>query len=180
MRIISGKYRGKKLLSPANDLTRPTADRVRQAIFNILENRFYINWQESKVLDAFAGTGAMGLEAFSRGATQVHFMEKNPDAFKILKENISSLNATVSAYALDVTACQIQSPHPMDVVFMDPPYHQNLISKTTLVLQKKGWIGIETLLVLEMGIDESLGCVGSVLYEKNYGKTKVIFSRHFH
>ncbi len=175
MRIISGKYRGKKLLSPTNELTRPTGDRVREAIFNVLENRFLIKWQDTKILDAFAGTGAMGLEAFSRGSTEVHFMEKNPEALKILKANMVSLLATLLIHPGDTTHCKTQAPHPMSIVFMDPPYHQNLIPKAINALQKNGWINADTLLVLEMAADENLEFSCNIAHERKYGKTKVIF-----
>lgn len=175
MRIIGGKYRGKKLLSPSTELTRPTGDRVREAIFNILENRFYIKWQNTKVLDAFAGTGALGLEAFSRGSTQVHFLEKNPEALKILKANIASLSATLPFHKGDITDLKTHDPHPMDLIFMDPPYRQNLIPKAITVFQKTGWIKANTLLVLEMAADENVDHQCTILHEKKYGKTKVLF-----
>jgi len=191
MRIIGGTYRGKKLRSPQNSLTRPTADRIREAIFNILENRFHLSWSSLKILDAFAGTGALGLEAFSRGAKAIFFMEKNPTALKILKENMKSLGESFPTYGIDILHCQIQAPGSMDLIFMDPPYHQNLILGSLQTLHGKGWVAEKTLLVLEMAEEERSFCkffasddpmlslgempMIQILHEKKYGKTRIIF-----
>lgn len=126
LRINTGQFKGKHLKLPPESITRPSSDRLRQAIFNILANTLCFNG--SHVLDGFAGSGALGLEALSRGAAEVVFCESNPLVQKVLKENI--LN-TVKADHAHVTIAndffQLKADvHPFDLVFLDPPYDKGL------------------------------------------------------
>ena len=127
MRIIAGKYKAKRLNSPKTDLTRPTLDRVKEALFNIIQ--FQV--QDAVVLDLFAGTGALGIEALSRGAKEAIFCDKVPEAVKVIKQNVINTNNLDKAIiinkdyknALENVSKQNKK---FDIIFLDPPYKTNL------------------------------------------------------
>ncbi|MBE0482072.1 MAG: 16S rRNA (guanine(966)-N(2))-methyltransferase RsmD [Bacterioplanes sp.] len=124
LRIIGGEWRSRRLRFPAVDGLRPTLDRVRETVFNWLQ----FDIHNATVLDAFAGSGAMGFEALSRGAAQAVFLEKNAKAALQLKENLTTLGATnAEVWAGDALLWLSQNPRPFDVVFLDPPFGQNLL-----------------------------------------------------
>ncbi len=143
MRIIAGQWRGRPLLAPQGDATRPTADRTREALFSMLTSRVG-SFEELRVADLFAGTGALGLEALSRGAAHCTFVERDREALSALKANIAKLGAT----GTDVRAQAAEgfSGGPFDVVFMDPPYGSGLGQKVLprLALETGAWVSIET------------------------------------
>ena len=127
MRVISGKSRGKKIVSLEGDNTRPTLDRVKEALFNIIQFKV----QDAVVLDLFAGTGALGIEALSRGAKEAIFCDKVPDAIKIIKQNITNTNnldksTIVNKDYKDVLETLSKQNKKIDIVFLDPPYKTNL------------------------------------------------------
>jgi 16S rRNA (guanine966-N2)-methyltransferase len=150
VRIIGGKFRKRNLLVPPASLTRPTSDRTREAIFNILNSLNGGIDADTLILDAFAGSGALGLEALSRGATHVTFIENNPQVMQVLKHNITTLQADASC-----TLILANAVHPpkascsMGMIFLDPPYRQELESVCLDALQTQGWIGNDTLIILE-------------------------------
>ena len=124
LRIIGGEWRSRRLRFPAVDGLRPTMDRVRETIFNWLQ----FDVAGARVLDAFAGSGALGIEALSRGAKDVVFLEKHPKAAIQLKDNLGSLNAThAQVWAGDALLWLQQNPQPFDLVFLDPPFGKNLL-----------------------------------------------------
>lgn len=124
LRIIGGEWRSRRLHFPALDGLRPTLDRVRETVFNWLQHDIH----NAVVLDAFAGSGAMGLEALSRGAQQAVFLEKNPKAAQQLSENLTLLKATQGqVWVGDALLWLAQNPRPFDVVFLDPPFGQQLL-----------------------------------------------------
>ncbi len=124
LRIIGGEWRSRRLRFPAIDGLRPTLDRVRETLFNWLQ----FEVEGARVLDAFAGSGALGFEALSRGAKEVIFLEKNPKAALQLKENLSTLNArNAQVWAGDALHWLSQNPEPYDLVFLDPPFGLNLL-----------------------------------------------------
>lgn len=127
MRVISGKSRGKKIVSLEGDNTRPTLDRVKEALFNIIQFKV----QDAVVLDLFAGTGALGIEALSRGAKEAIFCDKVPDAIKIIKQNITNTNnldksTIINKDYKDVLETLSKQNKKIDIVFLDPPYKTNL------------------------------------------------------
>lgn len=127
MRVISGKSRGKKLISLEGDNTRPTLDRVKEALFNIIQ--FQV--QDAVVLDLFAGTGALGIEALSRGAKEATFCDKVPDAIKVIKQNVintNNLNKTIiiNKDYKDALENISKQNKKFDIIFLDPPYKTNL------------------------------------------------------
>jgi len=140
MRIIGGELRGRKIKSPKGRLVRPTLDRVREAIFDIIGNRVV----GATILDLFAGTGSFGLEALSRGAKEVTFCEKAQAIRAVLEENISSLGYSNKCNIAKGDALKIRIKNNYDVIFADPPYEKNLIYKVLKIYRNKA-----KLLILE-------------------------------
>jgi 16S rRNA (guanine966-N2)-methyltransferase len=158
MRIIAGRWKGRALVAPPGLATRPTSDRARQAIFDQL---WHAPWagrdrlEGATVLDGFAGTGAMGLEALSRGAALGFFMEQDRAALAALRANIAACKAgdACRVIAGDVTAPP-PAAAPCSLVFLDPPYAKGLVPRALAALQAKGWIAPGALIIAETGRDE--------------------------
>ncbi|MGI9127287.1 MAG: 16S rRNA (guanine(966)-N(2))-methyltransferase RsmD [Roseomonas sp.] len=159
MRIIAGRWKGRVLTAPPGLTTRPTSDRARQAIFDQL---WHAPWagrdmlEDAVVLDGFAGTGAMGLEALSRGAARAFFMEQDRAALAALRANIAGCKAgdACRVIASDVTAPPIAAA-PCSLVFLDPPYGMGLVPRALAGLLAKGWIAPGALIIAETGRDEA-------------------------
>lgn len=150
MRIVGGRYRARTLVAPKGNATRPTTDRTRENLFNILENR--ISFEGIRVLDLFAGTGALGLEAISRGASYCLFVEQASGARAAIRENIETLSAqgVTSVYRRDATRLGASGNiHPFSLVFCDPPYSRGLGEKAALSIVSGGWVQYDALFVLE-------------------------------
>lgn len=157
MRIVSGQFRGKTLASPSGLTTRPTSDRARQAVFNILEHaswRPFILPENAHVLDIFAGTGALGLEALSRGAADAVFIEQSAEALKTLRENIDSLKIGKQAQVLRMDAvhpaARPAQMAPRNLVFLDPPYGKNLGYAALRAFVAANWLAPHAVCVMEM------------------------------
>ncbi len=179
MRIIGGQFRGKKILPVLSEHTRPTADRTREMVFNILSHNPALGPQtivDKRVLDVCAGTGAMGLEALSRGAKSATFAENNPESLKILKKNVEGFGADVIAQDARHLG---QAPHPFDLIFLDPPYGQDLVSPILSRLFSEGWLTPQAVVVIEVEKKESVTLPPflSVLTERSSGRAKLIFAR---
>ncbi len=180
MRIIGGKNRGKRLLLPDESVTRPTTDRVRESLFNILIHHADFSITEARVLDAFAGSGALGLEAVSRGAGHVTFVENHPKIIPILQKNVQAIalphTATVLAYSINQIA---KSAQAVQLIFLDPPYHQGLELPTLELLKRQGWADTETLVCLEMHVRDDLPEVPWFHRHecRQYGQTKIILGK---
>lgn len=180
MRIIAGKFRGKTLLSPSDDAIRPTSDRARESVFNILASRLSPNLDGLKVLDLFAGTGALGLEALSRGAATVVFVDTGAEARGLIRDHIEAFGAGGVAKLLrrDATALgPAGTMGPMDLVFLDPPYGKGLGEQALRSARAGGWLVPGALCVVEEAaaapfqLDEGF----SVIDERNYGETVIRF-----
>lgn len=181
MRIVGGKYRGKKLNAPTHEGTRPTSDRTRETIFNILLHNPLFGSKvllDRTVLDVFAGTGALGLEALSRGAKSVTFIENNRDALPILYANIKAFDLP-RAWVLeqDMQRLSVNPGTPFELIFMDPPYHQNMILPALTHLESKGWIGKDAVILIELAKDETLQLPPflSFVMERISGAAKILF-----
>lgn len=151
MRIVGGKFRGKQLTSPEDDSIRPTADRVRESVFNILASRLGPSFDGLRVLDLFAGTGALGLEALSRGASSVVFVDTGAEARGLIRDHIEAFGAGGVAKLLRRDATNLGpagTMGPVDLVFLDPPYGKGL-GERALAALRDGWLKPESLLVLE-------------------------------
>lgn len=180
IRLITGALRGRKLEVPPSKITRPTTDRVRESIFNLLES--YLAKKERSfegllILDAFAGSGALGFEALSRGAEHITFFETAPDALKVLQYNAAHLKLQTSQVKIQrVDATKPSKPKtPADLIFLDPPYGKGLLGPTYKALEKAGWCGPGTLLVCETSDQEALPefLQNSVMLQRTYGSTVV-------
>lgn len=160
MRIVAGQWRGRALAAPPGRTTRPTADRVRQALFDML---LHAPWgghglmEEARVLDGFAGTGALGLEALSRGAPHCTFFETDRAALAALRANIAACGARdrTMLRAGDVTRPPAAG-QPCSLLLLDPPYGQGLPERALAALARTGWIAPNALIVIETGADEPL------------------------
>jgi 16S rRNA (guanine966-N2)-methyltransferase len=178
MRITGGKYKGRMLQAPKGKNTiRPTSDKVRLAMFNMLESRGLV--ENSVVLDVFCGTGALGLEALSRGASFCIFMDKSRDSLSLCKDNIGLLEGSsdksflVRGDARKPPSLPDNTPKA-DLVFLDPPYGKNLVTPALKHLSSNGWMQNEYIAVTEMSKTETLGEAHvQVISEKVYGDTRL-------
>tara|TARA_R110002095_G_scaffold34843_3_gene33043 strand:+ start:1067 stop:1672 length:606 start_codon:yes stop_codon:yes gene_type:complete len=185
IRLITGTLRGRKLDVPPSKITRPTTDRVRESIFNLLES--YLAKQDRPfegllVLDAFAGSGALGFEALSRGAKHITFFEQAPAALKVLQHNAAHLKlktSQVKILRIDATKPP-KMKVPADLIFIDPPYGKKLVGPTYKALVKAGWVASETsdpktLFVIETSDQEELPefLKEAVISQRTYGSTVV-------
>ncbi len=180
MRIVGGFKKGKRLQTPTDERTRPTSDKARESLFNILNSMLLKkgkNWTSIRFLDVFAGTGAVGLEALSRGAKEALFIENYPPALKCLKANAADFeNAHVMA--CDAT-CPPFTPRSVEVIFMDAPYREELWEKALTALNSKGWIDEKTLIIVEIENSEEniLPVEFKLLDDRVYGRNRLLFCR---
>ncbi len=171
MRIIAGAWRGRALAALAGDATRPTADRLRQALFDML---LHAPWggRGAHVLDAFAGTGALGLEALSRGALSASFIERDRTALAALRANVAACRAEPRCAVLAADALTPPPGRPSRLVFLDPPYGLGLLPRATVALARAGWIADDTVIVAEAGRDETPE-LGRMLAERAHGAGRI-------
>ena len=155
MRIIGGKYRGKKLNIPADNTIRPTTDRMRETLFNILEHGNGPGIRGSNVLDLYAGTGALGIEALSRYAEHVCFVDNNFKSMKLIKDNCEFIDNPENVSFISIDGSKMNNRGSIfDIIFIDPPYHKDLIAPTleNIILQKL--ISSDGIAVIEYARDE--------------------------
>lgn len=181
MRLIGGKNRGRKLLVPDESFTRPTTDRIRESVFNILAHHPEVELQGSRVLDAFAGSGAMGLEALSRGASHITFVELEPKIIQALQLNIQGISSKGETTLVQGSIAKIPSTsQAVDLVFLDPPYGKGLEFSCLPILVKQGWVSGDTVFVYETSIKTDVTLFElpiDVIDERTYGGTKILFFR---
>jgi 16S rRNA (guanine966-N2)-methyltransferase len=180
MRIVAGAWRGRTLAVPAGQTTRPTADRVRQALFDML---MHAPWggrallQGAHVLDGFAGTGALGLEALSRGAARATFIEQDRAALLCLRANIAACRAQERCTVVAGDALRLPAGAPCGLIFLDPPYGQDLVPRALAALRASGHITQGTLIVAETGRDEPRPGPVDALADRTHGTARVTFWR---
>jgi 16S rRNA (guanine966-N2)-methyltransferase len=178
MRIIAGKLRGRRLLPPKGDAIRPTGDRAREALFDILQHGVP-PLRDACFLDLFCGTGAVGLEAHSRGAAQVLLIDHDRAAVKLAEANIARLGAPAGVRLLARDATLLgPAPHPFDLVFLDPPYSSGLAA-AALESLADGWLGEDARLVVELAARDDLDLPPGYTLERErrYGGAKFLFLR---
>jgi 16S rRNA (guanine966-N2)-methyltransferase len=185
MRIIAGRHRGRKLAAPHGEAVRPTGERAREALFNILAHgRFAVSgpaYAGIRVLDAFAGTGAFGLEALSRGASAVTFIENNRAALAALRANVAALAEEERAdIVTGDAAAPPRAPAPVALAFLDPPYGKGLAVPALVALGDAGWLATGALCVIEMAAKERIETPPGFasLDERRYGAARLVFLRH--
>ena len=177
MRIISGKARGRKLIPPATMETRPTLDRVKESMFSIIQG--YI--LDSEVLDVFAGTGSLGLEAASRGAKEVYLIDKSNTTFPLLKENIENLKfqdfcIPLNLDSYDALNMLAKKGKVFDIIFIDPPYCKEMIPKAMEIIKENKMLKENGIIVTKIDSIEEIyeGYKDIKLYKsKKYGNTTV-------
>ena len=178
MRIIGGKFRSRVLATFEGDAVRPTADRVKESLFNILSLRFY----GARVLDLFSGTGALGLESLSRGAHEVVFNDRSKESVAILKKNIRALKVEegkeAKVFNLDADVLLDFMKEPFDLIFIDPPYALDVGVKAVEKIAKKGLLKQSGVLIFERDKPFEGDVEGLEKYdERKYGKTVLTFFR---
>lgn len=182
MRVIGGSWRGRRLEAPEGRTVRPTSDRAREAIFNILEHGKHTGGAGSpipaaRVLDAFAGSGALGIEALSRGAAHATFLDSDPDALRTVERNLTTLKGMLQATVRRVDCTTPPRPTaPCDLVFLDPPYGQGLAAPALTALAAAGWIADHALCVIEQQHDDTFDPPTGfeLISERRYGKARVL------
>lgn len=181
MRIVAGRLRGRPITAPKGSDVRPTADRVRESLFNILAHAPFAGearLHEARTLDAFAGTGALGLEALSRGAGHVDFIEQDPSILQHLQRNIAALGETAhtTCWRGDATAPPT-APAPCDLLLLDPPYRSDLAGPALSALASHGWAAANALAVVELDrkavFEPPAGW--AIADARRWGRTRVIF-----
>lgn len=174
MRIITGKYGGRRLFAPKGSKVRPTGDKVKGALFNILTN--LVDFEECVVLDVFCGTGSLGIEALSRGAEHVSFVDKDRESVQVAKDNLAKLGAeNVSVICADAVALRPLG-QKYNLVFMDPPYDQKIYRKTLENLHTQEMLADDFIAVWEMGakVEEAVPDFCEIIDERVYGKNKIV------
>jgi len=179
MRIVGGRWRGRNLQGPKKDGIRPTADRLRESLFNILVHAYGDPVTGARVLDLFAGTGALGLEALSRGAAFTLFVDDGAEARALIRDNVETLGAggTSKVYRRDVTKLGPVAPlDPFALVFLDPPYGKGLAEKALVSAHDGGWLTADALIVVE----EAKGVFAAPdrfeeIERRDYDDTEIVF-----
>jgi 16S rRNA (guanine966-N2)-methyltransferase len=176
LRIVAGTWRGRTLIAPQGERTRPTADRVRQALFDML---LHAPWggrdalEDAQVLDVFAGTGALGLEALSRGAAHATFIEHDRAALAALRANIAACRAEQRCTVLALDALAAPAAAPATLAFLDPPYGQDLVRRALRQLRGTGRLTANTIVVAETGRDEPTPTAAPLLAERSHGAARI-------
>ena len=185
MRIVAGKHRGRRIAAPAGPTVRPTADRVRESLFNVLAHN---DWgpgdapllRDIPVVDAFAGTGALGLEALSRGAAQVTFLENDDRVLDVLRQNIAAFGAASETLILRCDATRPgRARTPAALAFLDPPYRAGLAAPTLEAMARGNWFDDNAIIVVELSTKETFEPPSGFerLDDRQYAKTRILFLR---
>ena len=178
MRIIAGEWRGRKLSAPAGDATRPTADRTRETLFSMLVSRLR-DFEGLSVADLFAGSGALGLEALSRGAATCLFVEQDAAAIRSLRANIAALRAQERCEVRAASVLALgPAKAPLDLLLLDPPYASGAGIVALDKLVRLGWIGPASWVSLETGHTEAVAIKGyAIAATRQVGKAKLTLLR---
>ncbi|HEY6983324.1 16S rRNA (guanine(966)-N(2))-methyltransferase RsmD [Reyranella sp.] len=185
LRIVGGRHRGRTIATPEGPNTRPTSNRAREALFNIL---VHANWREdgrsplveTRVLDAFAGSGALGLEALSRGAAHATFLDNDGAAIRLIGENLRKLGETAAAKVVRADATRPPpSREACDLAFLDPPYRSGLAGPALAALVAAGWLAPNAHATVELATTEDLPPPPGfeALDERRYGAAKILILR---
>ncbi|WP_301751194.1 16S rRNA (guanine(966)-N(2))-methyltransferase RsmD [uncultured Erythrobacter sp.] len=178
MRIIAGEWRGRKLAAPKGDGTRPTADRARETLFAMLTSRLG-DFEGLQIADLFAGSGALGLEALSRGAAHCLFVEQDRAAVDVIRANVTALGAQARSRVETGSVTQLRAASaPLDLILVDPPYLSGAGEVALDRLLRLGWIGPQTWIAVETSFKEDVVIKGLALdAERRVGKGKLSLLR---
>lgn len=173
MHIISGKYRGKKLKGFNIEGTRPTMDRVKESLFGMIQN--YV--EGSKVLDLFAGSGALGLEAISNGANEAYLIDNNKEAIRVIKDNMKNMNDDIKVIKSDYKKFLKETDLKFDIIFLDPPYRKGLMGKALKIIEERELLTESGIVVCEYEYNDFTTNL-NLFKKKSYGFKKIsIFKR---
>jgi len=186
LKIVGGKHRGRSIVTPEGMTTRPTSSRARESLFNIL---MHASWREdgtsplvdARVLDAFAGSGALGIEALSRGAAHATFVDSDATAIRLIGENLRKMGEAANAKVIRADATR---PPPTregcDLVFLDPPYRSDLAAPALTALAEGGWLKPGAIATVELGNTGDLGPPPGFepIDERRYGAAKIVILRY--
>jgi 16S rRNA (guanine966-N2)-methyltransferase len=178
VRIVGGEFRGRPIATPRSDAIRPTSDRTREALFNILAHRFADKFDGARVLDLFSGTGALGLEALSRGASFCLFVEESAEGRGLIRDNVENFGLTGRSkiFRRDATALgEAGTTLPFGLLFADPPYGKGLGERALRSALLGGWLQPGAICVVEEAASASFdaGPAFSVVGERAYGDTVI-------
>lgn len=181
MRIIAGKFKGRTLATPSSQAVRPTSDRLRESIFNILTHAHDDVIEGARVLDLFAGTGALGIEALSRGAAHALFVDDSTEGRGLLRENVErlGLGGVTKVFRRDATKLGPCHPHaPFSLVFCDPPYRKGLGEQALAAARAGGWLLPDALIVFEEAADAAVTLPEGFeeVDRRAYGDTQIIIA----
>lgn len=186
LKIVGGKHRGRTLATPEGLATRPTASRARESLFNILA---HASWRsdgtspliDARVLDAFAGSGALGIEALSRGAAHATFLDSDATAITMIGENLRKLGETGAAKVVRADATNPPaSREPCDLVFLDPPYRKDLATPALKALAAAGWLKDGAIATVELASTETFVPPAGfeAIDERRYGAARIVILRY--
>jgi len=182
MRVVGGRLRGRSLAAPKTQAIRPTADRLRESLFNILLHAYGDPIAGARVLDLFAGTGALGIEAASRGAAFVLFIDESAEARALLRENVAALGLGGASRIFRRDATRLGPVHPLppfSLVFVDPSYGQDLASGALASARAGGWLTADSLIVVEEATKSQFAAAEGFteLERRRYDDTEFVFLR---
>jgi 16S rRNA (guanine966-N2)-methyltransferase len=182
MRVVGGRLRGRALATPKSHAIRPTADRLRESLFNILLHSYGDPITPARVLDLFAGTGALGIEALSRGAAFALFVDDGAEARALLRENVAALGLGGVSRIFRRDATRLGTVHPLEpfsIAFLDPPYGLGLAEKSLASARSGGWLASDALIVVEEAAKAQFAAPDgfSELERRGYDDSELVFLR---
>ena len=182
MRVVGGRLRSRPLAGPKSEAVRPTADRLREALFNILAHSYGDPVTGARILDLFAGTGALGIEAISRGAAYALFVDEGVEARALLRYNVEALGLGGVTRIFRRDATKLGSAHPIEpfsLVFLDPPYGKGLAEKALMSAREGGWLKPDALVVVEEAAEAAFKAPDGFaeLERRKYDDTEFVFLR---
>jgi 16S rRNA (guanine966-N2)-methyltransferase len=183
MRIVGGNFRGRPLTVPRSHDIRPTADRLRESLFNILLHAYDDPASGARVLDLFAGSGALGLEAMSRGAAFALFVDEGAEARALMRENVATLGLGGSTKIFRRDATKLGASHPVEpfsLVFVDPPYGRGLAERALVSARQGGWLLPGALIVVEEAVASAFKAPDGLaeIERRRYDTTELVFIRN--
>ena len=182
MRIVGGRLRGRALAAPKSQAIRPTADRLRESLFNVLAHAYGDPVSDARVLDLFAGTGALGCEALSRGAAFALLIDDAAEARALMRDNVTALGLGGSARIFRRDATALGDVHPLEpfgLAFLDPPYRQGLAERALASARSGGWLSSDALVVVEEAADAGFTPPAGFteIERRRHDDTELIFCR---
>lgn len=186
LKIVGGKHRGRSIATPEGTTTRPTSNRARESLFNILAHASWRNdgtspLVDARVLDAFAGSGALGIEALSRGAAHATFLDNDATAIRLIGENLRKIGEAATAKVVRADATRPPpSREACDLVFLDPPYRSGVAAPALIALAAAGWLAPGAVATIELATTEDLVAPAGfeTIDERRYGAAKIVILRH--